>query len=130
MASVISSTDTVIVYDGDCAFCEKWVGKARNALPVFPRAVPSQSINVADLGLSDEDVTRYAWLITPTKHVAGGGILRELLIRQPRLSLRFLGHLLGVWPIPLIAEGVYRLVAANRRLLSGSSASCETGPPR
>jgi predicted DCC family thiol-disulfide oxidoreductase YuxK len=130
VASPISPSHTVLVYDGDCAFCEKSVGKLRDRLPVFPHTVTSQSINLDDWGLSREDVARYAWLITPTKHVAGGAILRELLIRQPRLSLRFLGHLLGVWPIPMIAEGVYRMVANNRGRLSRASTQCESGPLR
>lgn len=130
MGSQFSVSEAVIVYNGDCAFCEKSVYKLRDVLPVFPRVVTSQSVNPDDLGLSQDDVDRYAWLITPTKHVAGGGILRELLIRQPRLPLRFLGHLLGVWPIPLIAAGVYRLVANNRGRLSGANAQCKTGSQR
>jgi predicted DCC family thiol-disulfide oxidoreductase YuxK len=118
--------DTVMVYDGDCAFCELWVGRLRRALPVVPRTVPSQSVDLDDLGLSAEDVAKYAWLITPDRHVAGGAILRELLIRQPRSHLRFLGHLLGLWPITVIADGVYRLVAKNRHRLPGSQAACES----
>ena len=87
-------------------------------------------VDADQLGLTSDDLARYAWFITPTKHVAGGAILRELLIRQPRLTMRFVGHLLGVWPIPIIAAGVYRLVAKNRGRLPGASAHCESGPPR
>jgi len=123
-----SLTNTVIVYDGDCAFCELWVGRLQRGLPVVPRAIPSQDADLDGLGLSADDVAKYAWLITPERHIAGGAILRELLIHQPRLSLRFLGHFLGLWPIPLIADGVYRLVARNRHRLPGSQAACETGP--
>jgi len=120
--------DTVIVYDGDCAFCALWVGRLHRALPVVPKTVTSQSVDLDALGLSAHDVAHYAWLITPGRHIAGGAILRELLVHQPRLHLRFLGHLLGLWPIPIIADGVYRLVAKNRHRLPGSKAACETGP--
>lgn len=126
MTRQISLHDTVIVYDGDCAFCELWVGRLHRALPVVPRTVPSQSADVDGLGLSADDVAQYAWLITPDRHIAGGAILRELLIHQPRLGLRFLGHLLGVWPMTVIADGVYRLVAKNRHRLPGSQAACES----
>jgi predicted DCC family thiol-disulfide oxidoreductase YuxK len=115
----------VLIYDGDCAFCRHWVDKTRDVLPVFPKALTSQSISLDDYGLSVEDVTRYAWLITPTRHVAGGAIARTLLIHQPRFWLRLLGHLLSVWPFPFLADAVYRLVAKNRHRLPGSTAQCE-----
>ena len=127
MARQSPLTDTVIVYDGDCAFCELWVGRLRRGLPVVPRAIPSQSADLDGLGLSADDVAHYAWLITPERHIAGGAILRELLIHQPRPHLRFLGHLLGLWPITVITDGVYRLVAKNRHRLPGSQAACESG---
>jgi predicted DCC family thiol-disulfide oxidoreductase YuxK len=119
--------DTVIIYDGDCAFCELWVGRLQRGLPVVPRTVPSQSADLEGLGLNAEDVTHYAWLITPDRHIAGGAILRELLIHQPRRHLRFFGNLLGLWPITVITDGVYRLVAKNRHRLPGSQAACESG---
>jgi predicted DCC family thiol-disulfide oxidoreductase YuxK len=118
--------NTVIIYDGDCAFCQLWVERLHRALPVVPRTVPSHSVALDELGLSADDVANYAWLITPARHIAGGAILRELLIHQPRPHLRFLGHLLGLWPIPLIADGVYRLVAKNRHRLPGSQAACDS----
>jgi predicted DCC family thiol-disulfide oxidoreductase YuxK len=119
--------DTVIVYDGDCAFCALWVARLHRALPVVPKTVTSQSVDLDALGLSADDVAHYAWLVTPDRHIAGGSILRELLVHQPRPHLRFLGHLLGLWPIPIIADGVYRLVAKNRHRLPGSKPTCETG---
>ena len=122
--------NTVIIFDGDCAFCELWVGRLRRSLPVVPQTIPSQSADLERLGLSADDVAHYAWLITPERHIAGGAILRELLIHQPRLHLRFLGHLLGLWPITVIADGVYRLVAQNRHRLPGSQAACESDLPR
>jgi predicted DCC family thiol-disulfide oxidoreductase YuxK len=116
--------NTVIIYDGDCAFCELWITRLQRGLRVVPPALPSTSVDLDRLGLTPDDVARFAWLITPGRHVAGGAILRELLIRQPRINLRFLGHLLGLWPIPVITEAVYRIVARNRHRLPGSSDSC------
>ncbi len=130
MARQSKLTDTVIVYDGGCAFCELWVGRLKRSLPVVPPTTASQSADLDALGLSAEDVARYAWLITPDRHVAGGAILRELLIHQPRPLFRFVGHLLGLWPVTVITDGVYRLVAKNRHRLPGSQAACESDSPR
>lgn len=118
--------DTVIIYDGDCAFCETWVGRMKRALPVTPKTVASNTIDLDSLGLTEKDVTDYAWLITPTRHIAGGDILAELLVHQPRFGLRLAGHLLKLWPASAIANAVYRVVAKNRHRLPGSTPACET----
>lgn len=123
-----SLPDTVIVYDGDCAFCELWVGRMKRALPVTPQTLPSQSIDLDTFGLTDDDVANYAWLITPTRHIAGGAILAELLVHQPRFGLRLAGHILKLWPLSALANAVYRVVAKNRHRLPGSTATCESGP--
>ncbi len=118
--------DTVIIFDGDCAFCQLWVDRMGRYLPVAPPAVPSQAVDLDAVGLTADDVARFAWLITPTHHVAGGAILRELLKHQPRAGLRFVGHLLSLWPFPLLADGVYKIVARNRHRFPGSTPSCES----
>ena len=130
MALPETAPDTVIIYDGDCAFCELWVTRLRRRLPVVPQALPARSVDLDRLGLTPDDVARFAWLITPDRHIAGGAILRELLIRQPRVTLRFLGHLLGLWPIPVIGEGVYRIIARNRHRLPGASDTCQSDGPQ
>lgn len=126
--SAHSLSDTVIVYDGDCAFCELWVGRMKRWLPVTPKTVTSQLIDLDGVGLTDDDVSNYAWLITPTKHIAGGSILAELLVHQPRFGLRLAGHILKLWPLDAIANAVYRVVARNRHRLPGSTPACESDP--
>jgi predicted DCC family thiol-disulfide oxidoreductase YuxK len=117
---------TVIIYDGDCAFCELWVGRLKRTLPVVPPTLPWQSVDLDEYGLTVDDVTRFAWLITPTNQVAGGAILGKLLTHQPQFGLRVIGHLLALWPVRVIADALYRVVAKNRHRLPGAAPTCES----
>lgn len=122
--------DTVLIYDGDCAFCALWVARLQRALPTSPRAMTSQEVDPDALGLTAEDVRDYAWLITPTRHIAGADILPELLVHQEPFGLRVLGHLLRLWPVAVIARGVYALVARTRHVLPGGTTECRVEEPR
>jgi hypothetical protein len=61
----------VLVYDGDCAFCTLWVNRLKRWLPVFPKIQTSQTLALEDYALSQDDVEKYAWYITPTHQYAG-----------------------------------------------------------
>jgi predicted DCC family thiol-disulfide oxidoreductase YuxK len=115
----------IIVYDGDCAFCTHWVKRLQNWLPVFPTATASQQLALDSLGLSLQDVTDYAWYITPTHHYAGHLAASALLRIQPRWWLRFLGHLIATPPFSVLASVSYRLVAKNRGKLPGGTPRCD-----
>lgn len=117
----------VLIYDGDCAFCTLWVNRLRDALPAFPRAVTSQSIDPDEYALSADELARYAWYITPQHQYAGHLATSALLRAQPRVGLRFLGWLLATWPISPIAAGVYHLIARYRHRLPGGTPACDPG---
>lgn len=119
----------VLIYDGDCAFCTLWVNRLRDWLPVFPEARTSQSIQIDTYGLSQDDVEKYAWYITPRHHYAGHLAASALLRVQPRYGLRLLGGLLATWPISWIAAGVYAFVARFRHKLPGGTPTCDPALP-
>ena len=119
----------VLIYDGDCAFCTLWVNRLRDWLPLFPKAVTSQSIAIDSYALTTEDVEKYAWYITPSHQYAGHLAASALLRAQPRFGLRFLGSLLATWPISWIAAGVYAFVSRFRHTLPGGTPSCDPASP-
>jgi len=123
MARALESA--LLVYDGDCAFCTLWVTRLSATLSSFPQTTTSQAADLEALGLSDDDVRDYAWLITPTKQRAGAAAFSGLLRGQPQWGWRFLGHLLDTWPVSVLADLGYRFVARFRHRLPGSTASCE-----
>ena len=124
-----SSKSPLLVFDGDCAFCTSAVQWAERVLPVFPRTSPWQWLELDDYGLSQADVTEYAWVVTSRHQYAGHLAASALLRMQPSFGWRFLGHLLATPPLSWVASVAYRCVANNRHRLPGGTPACAM-PPR
>ena len=104
----------MLIYDGDCGFCTATARWAERRLSDDYQVVPSQQVDLASLGLSDEDVIRSAWWIRPDgtrwdEHRSIAGALGAMTGPWPAV-----GRLLTLGPINPLARGVYRLVANNR----------------
>lgn len=118
------SSNGLLVFDGDCAFCSTWVERLRKALPRYPETTPYQWADLDALGLSHDDVTHYAWYLTPTHQYAGHLAFSALLRSQPRFGLRFAGQLIATPPFSWVAALGYRFVARYRHLLPGGTPAC------
>jgi predicted DCC family thiol-disulfide oxidoreductase YuxK len=121
--------DFLLVFDGDCAFCSTWVERLESALPRFPRTVPSQWADLDALGLTGDDVARYAWFVTPTHQYAGHLAFSAILRMQPSFALRLAGNLLATPPFSWAATVGYRLIAENRHRLPGGTPACRMPRP-
>lgn len=119
----------LLVFDGDCAFCTTWVNRLEKLLPSFPTATPWQWIDIDALGLSQHDVTHYAWYITAGHQYAGHLCFSALLRSQPVFALRFLGNLIATPPVSWLAALAYAFIAANRSRLPGGTPACAVPPP-
>ena len=77
------SKGPLLVFDGDCAFCTSAVNRLRAILPVFPPTSPWQWLDLDEYGLTTDDVTRYAWVVTSRHqyagHLAGSALLTAAL---------------------------------------------------
>jgi len=120
---------TVLVFDGDCAFCTSAVNRITQILPRSPeRIVPSQRLSDADLasyGLSRAQVADAAWLVTRRRAFGGHRAASALLRMQPSILLRILGAMLTLPPADAIGAVAYHWVAANRHRLPGGTPACE-----
>jgi predicted DCC family thiol-disulfide oxidoreductase YuxK len=124
-----ATSPNLLVFDGDCGLCTSWVEALERVLPRFPRSIPSQWADLDSLGLTQHDVTNYAWFVTPTHQYAGHLAFSALLRSQPSAPLRFVGHLLATPPITWIAAAGYRLIALNRHRLPGGTPACRMPRP-
>lgn len=115
---------TVLIYDGDCAFCTKSVQWGYQHLDFFPESVPYQEIKPSDFKLTQEQVTTKVWLHVDSTNLGGHRAVSWLLRSQPRFYWKILGWLL-IFPLfsPIAALG-YSLVARYRHKLPGATNAC------
>ena len=118
----------LLVFDGDCAFCTTWVNRLEALLPLFPTATPWQWLDLDALGLTHDDVTRYAWYLTPTHQYAGHLAGSALLRAQRGFGWRFLGNLIATPPVSWVAALAYHAIATNRHRLPGGTPACAMPP--
>lgn len=124
-----SSKEPLLIFDGDCAFCTSAVERLKAILPFFPDASPWQWLELDEFGLSERDVTEFAWLVTSRRQFAGHLALSALLRLQTTLGWRFLGHLIATPPFSWGAAIGYQLVARNRHRLPGGTPACAMPRP-
>jgi predicted DCC family thiol-disulfide oxidoreductase YuxK len=120
---------TVLIFDGDCGFCTTWVNILRDRLPWFPEVQPWQWADLDTLGLTPDDVRDFAWYVTPKHSYAGAMCFAALLRAQPRIGLRFAGHLLATPPFSIVAALGYNFIARYRHVLPGGTPACALPRP-
>ncbi|QUH04916.1 DUF393 domain-containing protein [Saccharopolyspora erythraea] len=113
----------VLVYDGDCGFCTR-SARLVERLPVRVRLVPWQEADLAALRIT-EDRARHeiVWVDTSGRRFGGAAAVAELL-KDCRGVWPLLGHLMSLPVLRFLAHAAYRLVAANRYRLPGSTPAC------
>jgi predicted DCC family thiol-disulfide oxidoreductase YuxK len=119
----------VLIYDGDCQFCQLSLDFGIKNLRIFPQYVAFQRIQPEDFGLTEKQVRSQIWLAhkTPTSAQALGGHLAAgaILKLQPSWWLRVLGWLASTPPTSWAASLLYKVIAANRHRLPGGSRACK-----
>ena len=119
----------VLIYDGDCQFCQLSLDFGIKNLRIFPQYVAFQKIDPKTFGLTAQQVRSQIWLAqrSPASAAALGGHLAAgaILKLQPSRILRLLGWLASTRPTSWAADLLYKLIAANRHRLPGGSRACK-----
>ena len=115
---------TVLIFDGDCAFCTTAVRWLERVLPAMPPTSPYQWTDLAAYGLTVADGQARVWLVSDGRRYGGAAAVAGLLRHQPSPALRMLGWLGSVPPWSWLAEVGYRLVARYRHRLPGGTPAC------
>lgn len=105
------------------------MNRLKEILPVFPESSPWQWLELDRFGLSNHDVTNYAWVVTSTHQYAGHLAFSALLRMQPSFGWRFLGNLIATPPISWVMALGYKWVSANRHRLPGGTPACALPRP-
>lgn len=116
---------TLLVYDGDCAFCQRCVDLGRGRLPYLPEIRAWQFLDLDALGLTRDQATAAVQLVGPGGlRASGARAIALILALQPHLGWRTAGRVMLVPPVSRLAEVAYRIVARNRHRLPGGSPTC------
>jgi predicted DCC family thiol-disulfide oxidoreductase YuxK len=121
--------DRVLIYDGDCQFCQLSLEFGLRHLKNFPKYVAFQRIAPADFGLSVNQVQSQIFMasrIPAAKLPAGGHFAAAEILRMQNNRLYWLvGLIMSKPPVSWLAGMVYRWVAKNRHRLPGGSRQCQ-----
>lgn len=118
-----------LVFDGDCGFCTRSADVARRILPADCAVVPWQRVDLAAVGTTAERARQEVLWVPGTGDVVGGARAVAAALRAAGSGWALLGRLMQLPPVGLLADAVYRVVAANRMRLPGGTAACAL-PPR
>lgn len=112
------------VYDGDCAFCARWVAwYERKGTRVS--CVASHAIDLDAVGLSEGDVRAAAWYLTATgERRRGHAAISAALEALPQRRWRMVGRALRLPLVGAVARVTYGLVARLRHRLPGGTPQC------
>lgn len=121
----MSAAQPTLVFDGDCGFCTMVVNLVRSWVRPNAAIVDWQRTDLESLGVTeDECIQAIQWVEPDGSHLSGGRAAAATLKAAPQ-----------PWPIvgtvmdlPGISRGIdvaYKLIAANRYRLPGSTPACK-----
>jgi predicted DCC family thiol-disulfide oxidoreductase YuxK len=123
MLSAGDREKALLIYDGDCAFCNRSLQFGLKHLRWFPAYRAFQKLPGQAFGLSRSDLEKSIWLIGEDAKFSGHSAAAWILLQQKNPLHRALGAVIhGLGPISALA---YRWVAKNRHKLPGGTEACE-----
>ena len=114
----------LLIYEGDCGFCNRCMRFASRHLPSDAHFKPWQRVDLDGMGISRSRARYEVLWVDPTGRVFGGAQAVAKLLLDCGGGWAVLGGLLRVPPFRWIGHGVYRLIANNRWRLSGTDPEC------
>ena len=118
----------VLIYDGDCKFCQLSLEFGIRHMKVFPPYVAFQKIEPSSFSLTEKQVRSEIWLVDEGLNQSfrlGGHLAAAAILQmQSNLFFRLAGALMKTPPTSWLAEIAYRWVARNRHRLPGGARAC------
>ncbi len=113
-----------MVYDADCGFCTRSAEFLERRSDCEVR--PWQSLDLAAVGLTEQDVTTAAYWVEDGRTPRRGARGIAAALRSCRgVGYRLLGRLIDLPPVRPVAAWVYGLVAKYRYHLPGGTNACK-----
>ena len=118
------SHPSVLLYDGDCAFCTSCARLIEKRIRPCAAVVPFQRADLDELGVSEARAAEALQWVDADGTVRSGHEAVAAMLGAAGRLWRVLGHLLLLPGVSRPAAAAYALVAANRRHLPGGTPAC------
>src|SRR4051794_25035191 len=112
-----------LIFDGDCGFCTTSAGWARRIAPGVD-TVAWQLTDLDALGVSADAAAAAVQFVDADGRVSGGAAAIAHLLLASGGLLGFVGPLMLLPGVRVVAEWPYKLAAANRYRLPGGPPAC------
>ncbi|WP_033218682.1 thiol-disulfide oxidoreductase DCC family protein [Kitasatospora phosalacinea] len=125
MSGAPDTSEPLLAYDGDCAFCQAAIDRIRRKAAPRIDAVPWQALperlTAPHLSRLDREVLLFH---NEAVHASGADALARFVGSSPARGYRLAAAALSLPGMRTCARRVYALVARNRQHLPGGAASC------
>ncbi|HXR31073.1 MAG TPA: DUF393 domain-containing protein [Solirubrobacterales bacterium] len=121
-------TRSVLLYDGDCAFCTTCVQLVEKRIEPDAEIVAWQLADLTQLGVSERQAAGAVQWVEPNGAVRSGHEAIAAMLSSAGPFWRLIGRILLLPGISWTAAQAYRVVAANRHRLPGGTPACERPP--
>jgi lipase maturation factor 1 len=117
MLSALTAARPLVIYDGKCGFCRRWIARWSVQTQGRVRFLPMKPLRLWLLGIRRADARRAMQLIEPSgRAFHGAQAVFRMLLHSARPGTRWLARV-GLLPgVRGLAEGAYRVVAKHRVL--------------
>jgi predicted DCC family thiol-disulfide oxidoreductase YuxK len=118
----------LLIYEGDCGFCNRCVRFISRRLPSRAQIKPWQRVDLDALGITRARARHEVLWVEPGGRVYGGAQAIAALLLDCGGLWAVLGAMLRVPPFRWLGHGLYRLVANNRTRLPDGGPACGMRP--
>lgn len=120
----------LLLFDGDCAFCTASVNVLRRYVRPRAEVIAWQHADLAALGVTADQCQRsIQWIAHSGAPATTQGRAVAAALRVGVQPWRLVGRAMGLPGIVQLADAAYRIVAANRYRLPGSTPACQLPDP-
>jgi predicted DCC family thiol-disulfide oxidoreductase YuxK len=123
-AGVVSRSEPVLVFDGDCGICSSSARFARRILRGRARVVPYQRADLDALGITPQQASEAVWWIERDGRRGRGHRAIAAVLGAAGGIWRPLGAALGSPTLDAPGRWVYEWVSRNRHRLPGGTPEC------
>ena len=109
----------LLIFDGQCGFCRRWVRYMESWLRKHPKAVAWQSLTLSNFGVTEAQCSEAVQFVSRTGKVSSGSDAAAQVLRIAGFPFNIAGLVLLIPGIKWTAQRAYKWVANNRHRFKG-----------